>query len=64
MQDRHDSDLIESVMLGTPLQIIWVMQNMHDKFQNLPDPDIFAIHTEPSGTTKTGTTTDRRGPRS
>ncbi len=31
MQDRHDSDLTESVMLGPPLQIIWVMENLHDK---------------------------------
>ncbi len=44
MQDRHDSDLTESVMLDLPLQIIWVMENLHDKSSKVPDPDIFAIH--------------------
>ncbi len=30
-------------MLGHASQASWVMENMHDKSQNLPDPDIFAF---------------------
>ncbi len=29
MQERHDRDLKESVMLGLPFQTSWVMENLH-----------------------------------
>ncbi len=43
MQERHDRDLTELVMLGRAWQTAWVMENMHDKPISLPDPDIFAF---------------------
>ncbi len=44
MRNRHQKAFQRSVMLSHALQPSWVMQNMHDKPVNLPDPDIFAIH--------------------
>ncbi len=32
MQDRHDRDLKEFVMLGPAFQTSWVMEDQHDKF--------------------------------
>ncbi len=44
MQERHDRDLKESVMLeGLAFQTSWLMQNVHDKSENLPDPDPFTF---------------------
>ncbi len=34
MQERHDRDLKESVMLGLAFQTSWLMQNVHDKSEN------------------------------
>ncbi len=31
MQDRHDRDFAESVMLGPAFPTSWGMENMHDK---------------------------------
>ncbi len=45
MRKRHGKDLTESVMLGHASQTSHVMQNVHDKPGNLPDPDIFAVDT-------------------
>ncbi len=47
MQDRHDSDLTEPVMLGPPVQIVWVMENLHDKSSKVPDPDTFTFDRRP-----------------
>ncbi len=43
MRNRHRGALNKSVMLGHASQTSWPMQNMHDKSQNLPDPDIFTF---------------------
>ncbi len=45
MQYRHKRDLKESVMLGHALRTSWIIENLHGKFCNLPDPDpdIFAF---------------------
>ncbi len=43
MQDRHSRDLTDSVMLGPASQTSWVMENLHDKFNTLPDPDSFTF---------------------
>ncbi len=48
MQERHDRDLRESVMLGLAFQTSWVMENLHHKSCILPDPDIFTIHMKSS----------------
>ncbi len=45
MQERHDRDLAEPVMLGRAWHTVWVMENLHDKPTSLPDPDIFAFDT-------------------
>ncbi len=45
MQDRHERDRTESVMLGPAFQTSWVMEKLHDKSRMLPDPDIFAVDT-------------------
>ncbi len=42
MRNRYHKALKKSVMLGHASQTSWPMQNVHDKSQNLPDPDIFA----------------------
>ncbi len=41
MQDRHERDRTESVMLDPAFQTSWVMEKLHDKSRILPDPDIF-----------------------
>ncbi|CAD7937009.1 unnamed protein product, partial [Amoebophrya sp. A120] len=46
MRSRHQEARSKSVMRGRALQTSWVMQNMHDKSQNLPDPDIFTFDTD------------------
>ncbi len=46
MRSRHQQALKKSVMLGHTGQTSWVMQNVHDRSQNLPDPDIFAVDRE------------------
>ncbi len=51
MQDGYDSDLMESVMPGPPLQMIWVMENLHDKSSKVPDPDIFRFDKNPGSST-------------
>ncbi len=43
MQERHDRDLKESVMLGLAFQTSCVMENLHHKSCILPDPDTFAF---------------------
>ncbi len=43
MRNRHREALKRSVMLGHASQTSWPMQTMHDKSQNLPDPDIFTF---------------------
>ncbi len=43
MRCRHQEALTKSVMLGHASQTSDVMQNVHDKPGNLPDPDIFAF---------------------
>ncbi len=46
MRKKYGKDLhltVESVMLGHASQTSHVMQNVHDKPGNLPDPDIFAV---------------------
>ncbi len=46
MQDRHDTDLTESVMLVDPaFQTSCVMLNLHEKSCTLRDLDIFAFDT-------------------
>ncbi|CAD7923688.1 unnamed protein product, partial [Amoebophrya sp. A120] len=47
MRYRHQEALTRCVMLGHASQTSGVMQNAHDKPGNLPDPDIFAIHSRP-----------------
>ncbi len=37
----------KSVMLPHTSHASWVMQNVHEKSSNLPDPDIFAFDTRP-----------------
>ncbi len=46
MRARNEKDLAGSVMLCPARQTSWVkvMENLHDKSPNLPDPDIFAFH--------------------
>ncbi len=44
MRNRYREALKKSVMLGHASQTSPPMKNVHDKFQNLPDPDTFAIH--------------------
>ncbi len=46
MRNRHQEPLEKSVMLRHASQTSWLMQNVHDKFQNLPDPGIFAFDNE------------------
>ncbi len=47
MQERHDRILTESVMRRPAFQTSSVVENLHDKSPNLPDPDdIFAMHKE------------------
>ncbi len=41
MQDRHDRDLTESVMLGPTFQTSWVMENLRDKFALLQTQTLF-----------------------
>ncbi|CAD7944527.1 unnamed protein product [Amoebophrya sp. A120] len=43
MRNRHPEALKKSLMLGHASQISWLMPNLHDKSQNLPDPDIFTF---------------------
>ncbi len=43
MQEKHDRDLQESVMLGLAFQTSWVMENLQHKSCILPDPDIFTF---------------------
>ncbi|CAD7931793.1 unnamed protein product [Amoebophrya sp. A120] len=43
MRNRHQDALKTSVMLGHASQTSRLMQNVHHKYQNLPDPDIFAF---------------------
>ncbi len=43
MRNRHQEALKKSVMLGHASQASGLMQNVHDKCQNLSDPDIFAV---------------------
>ncbi len=51
MQDRHERDRAESVMLGPAFQTPWVMEKLHDKKSRiLPDSDILAMHMMTSGT--------------
>ncbi len=45
MRYRHQEALTKSVMLGHASQTSGVMQNVHDKPGNLPDPDIFTVDT-------------------
>ncbi len=40
MRNKHQEALKKSVVLGYASQTSWLMQNVHDKCQNLPDPDI------------------------
>ncbi len=47
MQDRHDRDLTEFVMLGAAFQTSRVMESLHDKACIRPDPDIFAFDNPP-----------------
>ncbi len=42
MRNRHQEALKKYLMPWHASQTSWLMQNEHDKFQNLPDPDIFA----------------------
>ena len=46
MQDRHEGDRTESVMLGPAFQTPWVMEKQHDKSRTLPDPDTFTLDIE------------------
>ncbi|CAD7956970.1 unnamed protein product, partial [Amoebophrya sp. A120] len=43
MRSSHQEASAKSVMRGRALQTSWVMQNMHDISQNLPDPDTFTF---------------------
>ncbi len=43
MRYRHPEALTKSVMLGHASQTSEVMQSVHDKPGNLPDPDIFTF---------------------
>ncbi len=43
MRNRHQEPLENSVMLRHASQTSWLMQNVRDKYQNLPDPDTFAF---------------------
>ncbi len=43
MQDRHERDRTESIMLGPAFQTSWVIEKLHDKSRMLPDPDIFTL---------------------
>ncbi len=52
MRNKHQEAFEKSGMLGHALQASLVMQNMHDKPGNLPDPDIFAFHTISTETAK------------
>ncbi len=45
MRNRHQDALKKSVLLGYGVQTSWLTQNVHDKCQNLPDPDIFTVDT-------------------
>ncbi len=45
MRYRHQEAVTKSVMLGNASQTSGVMQNVHDKPGNLPDPDIFTFDT-------------------
>ncbi len=43
MRIRHQVPLEKSVMLRDAPQTSWLMQNVHGKSKNLPDPDTFAL---------------------
>ncbi len=43
MRNTHQEALKKSVLLGYASQTSWLMQNVHDKCQNLPDPGIFTV---------------------
>ncbi len=45
MRNRHQEALKKSAMLGHASQTSGLMQNVHDKCLNLPDPDIFTVDT-------------------
>ncbi len=51
MRKRHEESLKKPVMLEHASQTSRPMQNVHDRSQNPPDPDIFAIDTYDSGAT-------------
>ncbi len=53
MQDRHERDRTESVMLGPAFQTSCVMEKLQDKSRTLQDPDIFAFDTAPCRTSST-----------
>ncbi len=57
MRYRHQEALTKSVMLGHASQTSGVMQNVHDKPGNLPDPDIFTFDTSNYSTTTNQTCT-------
>ncbi len=56
MQDRHDRDVTESVMLDPVFQTLRVMENMHYNSRTLPDPEIFAFDTGGQGAISGGGT--------
>ncbi len=47
MQGTHWKGFAESIMLCPTYQTSWVMENLHDKSGNLPDPDIFTVDIAP-----------------
>ncbi len=54
MRNRHQEALKKSVMLGHASQTSGLIQNVHDKCQNLPDPDTFTFDTSQQGGYLTG----------
>ncbi len=46
MRNRHQESLSKPVTLGHASQTSWRTQTVHDKSQNLPDPDIFPFNSK------------------